>query len=282
MMENWKRFDYLTLCSRDIGLKKFILPFLFISLLSLYLYKNTAKILPLYKNPNFFLLKRYANNPCIFIGCACQRERIRCPVDPNPLTMFPKRRILDMKDRQLERNLTINLSSNRLEMLPDDRFADLDVNSLDLSSNQISRISPDAFRDLIRLSSISLSRNRLRTLSASLFGPVKMSLETLELAENQLGEMETSRLTNVFTRLTQLRKLDLSSNRLVDPPDLSSISHLEYLDLRGNLLESLADDDTLEVLLPDSLVELYLDDNQLKHISENWFENLVSLRYLSI
>ena len=176
------------------------------------------------------------------------------------------------------RNLSIDLSSNRLEMVPDDRFAELDVNVLNLSHNQLTRISPDAFRDLLRLSSLSLAHNRLRSLSMALFGPVNDSLEFLELGNNQLGEMETVRLSNVFARLSNLKRLELAANRLNDLPDLTHIERLFYLDLRGNLLESLVDPDTLDNRLPTSLTELYLDENQFKHISENWFETLTNLR----
>lgn len=112
----------------------------------------------------------------------------------------------------------------------------------------------------------------------ALFGPVNDSLEFLELGNNQLGEMETVRLSNVFARLSNLKRLELAANRLNDLPDLTHIERLFYLDLRGNLLESLVDPDTLDNRLPTSLTELYLDENQFKHISENWFETLTNLR----
>lgn len=195
--------------------------------------------------------------------------------------MFPKRRIdgVGGGGGGAVANLTIDLSSNRLEMVPDDRFADLDVYTLNLSSNALVRLSPDAFRDTLRLVRVDLAHNRLRTIAAAALAAVADSLEVLVVAGNQLGEMETTRLGNVFARLGALRHLDLSRNGLYDLPDLSNVRRLTALDARHNELESLVDTDTLENVLPASLVELYVDDNQLKHIGDNWFENLPNLRY---
>jgi Leucine-rich repeat (LRR) protein len=244
---------------------------------------------------------------CIFIGCMCVRETIKCPVGREigcdsggggdggnlMLSMFPKRRLIyndisssssssSLSSLQVARNLTIDLSRNLLEMIPDDRFAGLDVFKINLAHNRIARISPDAFRDIARLIHLDMSSNRLRTLYLNLFYTCETSLRTLKLSDNLLGDMETTRFSIVFAKLKALRELDLSNNRLVYLPNLRRLSQLTQLNLANNLIESLVDADTLENMLPAGLLELSLQKNSLKQISENWFEELVSLRVLNL
>ena len=215
---------------------------------------------------------------CLFIGCVCQRELIKCPWDTStPLSMFPKRR----DEKSTHRNLTLDLSSNRLELVPDDRFAELSMHTLDLSRNLIYRMSPDTFRDIDRLVRLDLSQNYLKSLPARLFEPVQHTLADLALSKNYLGDMETSRLTKVFEMTTALRRLDLSRNYLYYLPDLSRLG-LSTVDVSSNELDSLVDADTSAKLLPPTLVELNLDRNALRHISENWFENLMNLRSVKV
>ncbi|CAF0981398.1 unnamed protein product, partial [Brachionus calyciflorus] len=217
---------------------------------------------------------------CIFLGCSCIKDTIRCPYDNSEdsfLTMFPKRRI----GKTYSNSMTIDISSNGLEMVPDDRFAGLNVKKIDLSKNLIYKLSADTFRDIKTLKILDLSSNKLKYLNSNTFIPIESTLETLILNNNYLNEMETIRLVNVILKLNNLKNLEITKNRLIYVPNLIK-SNLTKLSLGFNLFESLLDSDTYENLLPSSLVELNLENNRLKQINDNSFENLFNLKYLNL
>lgn len=217
---------------------------------------------------------------CIFLGCSCIKDKIRCPADNSAdsyLTMFPKRQI----GKTYSHNITIEINDNRLEMVPDDRFAGLDVHKIDLSTNLIYKLSPDTFRDITRLIVLDLSVNKLTYLNSNTFYPIENSLLSLNLKNNYLNDMEATRLGNVLSKLSKLQELILSRNRLSYAPNLTQMNVLK-LDLGFNLIESLVDADSYENLLPNSLIDLNLEENRLKQINENTFENLIFLKYLNL
>ena len=181
---------------------------------------------------------------CIFLGCSCSNSRIRCPSENATITaallkmsMFPKRRI----GINFELNLTIDLSQNDLQQVPDDRFAGLDIRLLNFSGNRILKLSPDTFRDVARLNELDLSANKLKFLQNTMFVPIEASLLSLKLDFNLLSDMEPMRLASVFWKLNRLRNLSLAQNRLFFLPNLSRLQNLFRLDLRANLVEFLAD-----------------------------------------
>ncbi|RNA10356.1 insulin-like growth factor-binding complex acid labile subunit [Brachionus plicatilis] len=213
---------------------------------------------------------------CIFLGCSCTRDTIRCPHD-GFLTMFPKRRI----GKTYIHNMVIDISGNGLQMVPDDRFAELNVLKIDLSHNSIYKLSADTFRDILRLNELDLSSNKLRYLNPNTFIPIENSLETLVLSDNYLTQMESIRLTNLAKKLYRLKKLDLDKNRLIYVPNFVD-TNLTRLSLAENYVESLLDSETYKNLLPSSLVELRLEKNRLKQLNDNSFQNLVNLKYLNL
>ena len=216
------------------------------------------------------------NSECIFFGCSCTRNTIRCPHD-GYLAMFPKRHIgkINMD------NIIIDISRNGLEMVPDDRFAGLSVLKIDLSHNSIYKLSADTFRDILRLKELDLSSNKLRYLNSNTFIPIDSSLEKLVLNENYLNQMETVRLTNLVKKLQKLKQLDLEANRLIYVPNLID-TILTRLSLANNLIESLVDSESYLNLLPESLIELNLENNRLKQLNDNSFQNLNNLKYLNL
>ena len=220
-------------------------------------------------------------NKCIFIGCACKKHLIECPkVDKNEkvkLIMFPKR----YNGKNALANLTLRLNDNLLEKIPDDRFAGLDMFHIDFSFNQIYKISTYAFRDMKRLEILDLNNNMLNYINSKLFEPLKNSLITLNLNENILNEMQTSVLSKVFSDFPSLKNLFLSKNSLVFVPNLSQ-SNLERLDLSQNRIEILVDQDTLQNLLPISLIYLNLENNHIKQINDYSFANINNLEELNL
>ena len=225
-----------------------------------------------------------ASTKCIFIGCACSAKNvITCPLlepdeSPYRLTMFPKRY---NGNKQPLANITLDLAGNQLEKIPDDRFAGLDMFSLDLSRNQIFKLSPEMFRDIKRLETLDLRQNQLKFLSVRVFEPIKACLSTLSLDENSLYDMQTSMLSRVFADFPGLRHLHLSKNRLVHIPNLTRLN-LTRLSLASNSIDSLIDPDSYLSLLPESLVYLDLESNRIKHVNDFSLANLARLEELNL
>lgn len=208
---------------------------------------------------------------CIYLGCSCLDNLIKCPGGsgvefPYKMSMFPKRRV----GNNYLPNLTIDLSHNMLEQVPDDRFAGLDAITLNLSHNAIGKISPDSLRDMHRLVDLDLSFNRIKFISTNVFLPVKPTLATLNLSSNDLYDMEPARLASVFLKLHALRHLSLAQNNLYFLPPMSQLDTLHSLDLRSNLIEFVADPETGKNMLPVNLIELNLENNKLRLINEKW------------
>ena len=108
-----------------------------------------------------------------------------------------------------------------------ERAAKEDLQSLDLSNNQLSSL-PQEIGKLTSLQSLDLSSNQLSSLPQEI---VKLtSLQSLYLSYNQL-----SSLPQEIVELTSLQSLDLSYNQLSSlPPEIVKLEQLKTIDLRGN------------------------------------------------
>jgi len=219
------------------------------------------------------------NNKCIFIGCSCNNDVIKCPSDNHEkLGMFPKRNIDQLI---ISRNVSLILKNNYLEMIPDDRLAYLDINKLDLSNNRIMKLSSEAFRDVTKVEELNLANNQLRHLNPNVFRPLEKCLVTLNVENNYFNELDSTRFSEVFLKLKELKNLYLANNRLSSLPNLSKLNIVK-LSAESNFIETLVDSFTGHHLLPTSLVELNLRSNRLKQINDNTFENLEMLKLLNL
>ncbi|XP_026500902.2 protein toll-like [Vanessa tameamea] len=161
----------------------------------------------------------------------------------------------------------LELQRNGLESLPDGLFADLkSLKELDLSDNSVKKLSNFVFNGLSSLTELSLAGNRIEYLSQAVF-EFTPNLESLSFARNNmtiskqvnsiayysqpsyaLDDLEPSPHIAVhsspFHRLTQLRRLDLSRNRVsLVCEDWTRMFHLTDLDLSYNNFTTLTDVD---------------------------------------
>ncbi|XP_011151710.1 chaoptin isoform X3 [Harpegnathos saltator] len=192
----------------------------------------------------------------------------------NEITDIPAEALKPLKKLRI-----VDLSHNKLRSLPDNMFTDSNIESLDLSHNQFTRIP---------IKSMSLN-------SAA-------SLANLDMSWNILSGIHN---TDTIFRLRGLVWLDLSYNRLVRLDDgvFSDLPYLAHLDLSHNkqlILETRGRtfyglEDTLLYLslsnisllsVPElplrRLQTLYLAHNELASIPAEMSSNLTYLHYLDL
>jgi Leucine-rich repeat (LRR) protein len=187
----------------------------------------------------------------------------------------------------------LDLSYNQLSKLSDSITVLQNLSYLDLRSNQLSKL-PNSISRLQNLSYFDLRSNQLSKLPNSIF--LLQNLSYLDLSNNQLSEIPDS-----IGNIQNLSKLDLRSNQLRKIPDsISRLQNLSKLDLSDNQLNEIPDSignlqnlanldlsDNQLVGLPDSigniqnLANLDLSDNQLIELS-NSIGNLQNLSYLDL
>lgn len=141
----------------------------------------------------------------------------------NQLTSVPPR-LLEFQSSLSE----INLGFNRLISCSPDICKLLQLTHVDLRNNQLSDL-PSEMQNLTKLRSIILIYNRFKSFPDVLYET--LSLETILLANNQVCEVDPSRLM----KLTHLSTLDLANNDLLNiPPELGLCTTLRCLSLEGN------------------------------------------------
>ncbi|XP_070698671.1 leucine-rich repeat-containing protein 57 [Pempheris klunzingeri] len=127
--------------------------------------------------------------------------------------------------QRLTANLrTVDLSGNKIEVLPASIGNFLQLKSLTLNSNRLTSI-PSEISKLKKLETLSLNGNRIQQLPPSL-GQLK-ALRTLNLSGNQLSEFPPGLGT-----LRQLDLLDLSRNQIHIVPAV--VSELQAIEINLN------------------------------------------------
>lgn len=146
--------------------------------------------------------------------------------------------------------------------------------SLDLSSNHITKISPNALSKLRYLDTLDLSHNQLVSLPSDCFSG--LPLADVDLSHNSFQEFNM----DVFSAKVNAEPIhvDLSHNQLssVTIASRSKVLHIQTLNFSGNQLSSVPS------LAGLPLRYLNLDSNLITEIKEGDFSHLKDLVYLSI
>ncbi|NWR36036.1 GPV protein, partial [Tachuris rubrigastra] len=169
------------------------------------------------------------------------------------------------------------LSSNNISLVSPMAFKGLrNLKVLKLLDNKLIELPPEVFDDMVQLQQLIMESNKLKSIEENLFDKLA-SLEELYLNKNQL----TALPSDVLKNLTKLKVLNLSRNYLAALPRniFSALARLEKLMLYFNRLSSVESgmfDNLME------LQELFLHCNNIQSIAPDAFHCLHKLRRLTL
>ncbi|XP_067841018.1 trophoblast glycoprotein [Heptranchias perlo] len=164
---------------------------------------------------------------------------------------------------RLDQLVTLNLSGNKIEVIEPLVFASMpNLKQLDLSNNRISALHPAAFgADTDKVRELNLSRallngSMVEEISDLLQNGTLTNLVQLELSENDLFYLPA----RTFSRLPNLKHLELRNNSIVDLKDTFRNLNLQTLDLSSNALKTMGNT-TLAELSSQPQISVDLRDN---------------------
>ena len=170
----------------------------------------------------------------------------------------------------------LNLNNCNLPMIPPEikRLTNLQV--LNLSSNKIAAIPPNAFLGLASLQELHLENNQITAISENAFLGLS-SLQTLRLNYNKIAAIPP----NAFLGLSSLRHLNLDNNQIAAIPEnaFQGLSSLQTLYFYSNKIAAIPENAFLGLA---SLRNLSLSSNQIAAIPPNAFQGLSYLMWLHL
>ncbi|XP_077279721.1 toll-like receptor 6 [Temnothorax americanus] len=174
---------------------------------------------------------------------------------------------------------SLDMSNNQISVLPINGFSSLKrLRVLNLSSNAISMVADEALHGLRSLESLDLSGNKIVALPAALFRDSTKSLKELILQNNSI-----SALPGLVTDMNQLVTLDLSRNVLtsmwLNAETFSGLIRLVLLNLSYNRISRL-DPAIFKDLY--TLQILNLQFNEIATISADTFSPMSNLHTLEL
>ncbi|XP_076806705.1 uncharacterized protein LOC143450154 [Clavelina lepadiformis] len=194
--------------------------------------------------------------------------------------------------------IKLELSYTNTRSITGKMFSNLrSVRKIRLCNSHVKTVGNDAFASLENLTSISLSGNKLRNLpklpssvqfinmsnlkAENLTRDCLSNLQHLTYVDWSNGKIKSVE-ENAFINLNRLRGIDLSNNNLNALQERTlfiKISSLLDLDLSGNRLTVI---EGAAFVSHDKVQTLLLHDNQLKEITEQTLNGLISLNTLKL
>lgn len=154
----------------------------------------------------------------------------------------------------------------------------LDVQSLDMSNNQISVMPINGFSSLKRLRVLNLSSNAISMVADEALHGLR-SLESLDLSGNKIVALPAALLRDATKSLKELRLQNNSISAL--PGIVTDMNQLVTLDLSRNVLTSMwLNADTFSGLI--RLVLLNLSYNRISRLDPAIFKDLYTLQILNL
>lgn len=177
----------------------------------------------------------------------------------NFITFDIQTRCHSNKTKKIEK---LDLSNNQITDFSEIYvLKDIQIRQIILDLNKLSVIPRTVFLNN-RIERLSVSYNKLSSISQDLFLSLKNSLEHLEVEHNNLSELPDS-----LAEVARLRHLSLAYNRLEEVPALPV--RIQTLSLAGNFLTSIPS--ALQMLEPGSIRYLDLSYNRITNLLQNEF-----------
>ncbi|XP_051934546.1 tsukushi [Hippocampus zosterae] len=173
--------------------------------------------------------------------------------------------------------VSLDLSSNNITKVSPNALSKLRyLETLDLSHNDLEGLPPDCFFGL-PLAEVDLSHNNLRDFNMSAFvAKVNSKPVSVDLSHNKLASISTT----PHGKLVHIQNLNLTGNRLSGIPNLGGLEILRYLSLDSNPIVAIEEGDFAHLT---DLVFLSLSSlRQLREIESNSFKGLRSLQVLDL
>ncbi|XP_048358433.1 keratocan isoform X2 [Sphaerodactylus townsendi] len=167
------------------------------------------------------------------------------------------------------------LQNNLIEMIKGKSFTNAtQLKWINLNINKItsSGIEKGVFASLKSLLYLFLEDNELEEVPS----PLPASLEQLRLSRNKIATIPGE----VFSNLENLTLLDLHHNKLLDmtlsDSTFQGLSNLIQLNIAQNSLTK------MPPTLPANVMQLFLDNNSIEAIPENYFNAMLKLLFLRL
>ncbi|VDK49177.1 unnamed protein product [Anisakis simplex] len=189
----------------------------------------------------------------------------------NCLTKIPAQNL-----RNCVRLMYVDLSENKITDIANFEVMNLPMlKELRINGNKLKSISPMAFMNVPQLQYLYLKNNLLESLESSRLFQVLKQLEVLDLSENRLTKIPSSK------ELSNIRQIRLDSNRITDIGTLSfsSNSRLQLISVQNNRITSIARNsfDALE-----QLSILLLANNTIKTLERGMLDGMKNLQQLNL
>ncbi|XP_063786569.1 keratocan [Pseudophryne corroboree] len=167
------------------------------------------------------------------------------------------------------------LHNNAIESLKEKSFANAtELRWITLNKNKITNqnIDKNVFKSMKNLLYLFLEDNDLEGVP----GPFPSSLEQLRLVRNKISKIPEG----VFSNLENLTLLDMHHNKLTDgsfqADALTGLKSLMQLNVAKNSLKKMPSG------LPSNTVQLYLDNNNIESIPNDYFNKIPKIAFLRL
>lgn len=211
--------------------------------------------------------------PAQLAAFECPKECV-CPTD------FPRALYCDNKGLKEvpfipSRIWYLYLHSNAIETLNEKAFVNAtQLRWINLNKNKLTnkKIEKNLFKNMKNLLYLFLEDNELDGIPA----PLPSTLEQLRLARNKISKVPEGVLKN----LANLTLLDLHHNKLTDGSfqgdALKGLKSLMQFNVAKNSLKK------MPTGLPSNTIQLYLDNNNIEAIPNNYFTNIPKIAFLRL
>jgi Leucine-rich repeat (LRR) protein len=193
----------------------------------------------------------------------CNETRVVCSKVRLNDAIFPQ----FSKNNHSKNFYLIAITKKNYKKVPDFSFQALKIEYLYLQNNRIELVESRAFYNVPGLRYLDLSVNEIANIELNYLA----ELEVLDLKGNKIAKVNDS----MFMNLTRLKYLNLHYNSIeeIEKNAFGRNSDLRFLDLSSNKLKSLSFDLNLS-----KLVSFNLNENEIGSLSNRVFSNLISLK----